>query len=406
MRRARCVRCHGPGLALLVVLIGVTLVGYGVLLALHQPLAQFEDLVPLVFHQPAAVDSSSSPRSRRLPSVALGVAAQSLCAGRLVAYGREFARLTDAVVERRLCRSQRRGGEPIDAVINQPESLEYYRVDQGCFRLACTSSKLDYAFAGAGNHLNSWMHSLQLTSDEADVDVRPRFTIAVTRYEYANLYHTMTDWYNAFLLVCFFNETSDSTDILFVDSHPRGALDPVWRRLFRRTVRLSELSSDRPTSFRRLVWGWLGYNSLMTIYQSSPTPPLIEEFRAFFLAGYSLPTRSTAAERPDCAAMRLSVLFIWRRDYVAHPRNPRGTVSRKIANEDELVSRVSSVLPQARVRGVQIDLYTMDEQLRLIVDADILIGEHGQAVCFVCVNSFSLFFSDPLEDQLCQKLLD
>jgi len=99
------------------------------------------------------------------------------------------------------------------------------------------------------------------------------------------------------------------------------------------------------------------------------------------LAGYGLAKSSTVAGAPDCAALRLSVLFIWRHDYVAHPRNPRGTVSRKIANEDELVERVSAVLPQARVRGVQIDLYTMDQQLRLIVDADILIGQPPPRHC-------------------------
>jgi len=258
---------------MLVVLVGVTLVGYGVLLALHQPLGQL-DLAPHVFHQHQAPGDRAS---RQLPAAPLHLDSQALCAGRLVVYGRQFARLTDAVVDRRRCRSERQGGEPIDAVINQPETVEYYAVDRGCFRLACPSvGKLDYVFAGTENHLNTWLRAVQPSSDDADVDVRPRFTIAVTRYEYANLYHTMTDWYNAFLLVCFFNETADATDILLVDTHPRGALDPVWRRLFRRTLRLSDLSPDRPTSFRRLVWGWLGYNSLMTIYLSSPTPPLVE----------------------------------------------------------------------------------------------------------------------------------
>jgi len=378
MRRARC-RCHG--FALLVVLTGVTVVGYGVLLALNQPLAQLE-LVSHVFH-PVVVDSPS-PRVRRLPAVALGVDQRSFCGGRFVAYGRQFARLRGAVVDRRHCRSDREGGEAIEDVINQPESVEYYRFDHGCFQLACTSDvsvtrgKVDYVFAGIDNHLNAWLHSLHLSNNDdaiADMERRPRFTIAVTRYEYANLYHTMTDWYNAFVLVCFFNETSDLTDILFIDSHPRGALDPVWRRLFRRTLRLSELSPNRSTSFERLVWGWLGYNSLMTIYQTSPTPPLIEEFRSFFLSAYGLPAAATLAGRPDCVGMRLSVLFIWRRDYVAHPRNPEGAMTRKIANEDELVRRVKSQLPQAQIAGVQIDLYPMDEQMRIIADTDILIGE-------------------------------
>ena len=60
---------------------------------------------------------------------------------------------------------------------------------------------------------------------------------------------------------------------------------------------------------------------------------------------------------------------------MAHPRNPEGAMTRKIANEDELVRRVKSQLPQAQVAGVQIDLYPMDEQMRIIADTDILIGE-------------------------------
>ena len=351
------------------------------LLTLHQPLSQLE-LVPRVF-QPAVADGSSS-RARRLPIADLGMDQQSFCEGRLIAYGRHFAELKSAVIDRRYCRSEREGGEAIDTVINQPESVEYYRFERGCFQMSCASDpsttrgKLKYVFVGGDNHLNKWLHSMQLTNNDAtadEVDRLPRFTIAVTRYEYANLYHTMTDWYNAFLLLCFFNETSDSTDILFIDSHPSGSLDPVWRRLFRRTLRLSDLSSVRPTLFEQLIWGWLGYSSLMTIHQSSPTPPLIEEFRSFFLSAYGVPAAASLPGRPDCDGMRLSVLFIWRRDYVAHPRNPKGSVTRKIANEDELLRRVALQLPNARVTGVQIDLYTMDEQLRIIADTDILIGE-------------------------------
>jgi len=375
MRRARWRRCDGFGF--LIALTGVTVVGYGVLLVLHQPLAQL-DIVPHVFH--SAVSDSSSSRADRLPSVALGMDLRSFCGGHLVVYGRQFGQLKSAVIDRRQCRCERAGGEAIETVINQPESIEYYRFERGCFQLACApdQSKLEYTFAGADNHLNAWIRSVLLTRHDAavtDVDNRPRFTIAVTRYEYANLYHTMTDWYNAFLLVCFFNETADATEILFVDAHPTGSLDPVWRRLFRRTLRLSDLSSDRPTSFKRLVWGWLGYNSLMTIYQNSPTPPLIEEFRSFFLSAYGVPAARTLTGRPDCDGMQLSVLFIWRRDYVAHPRNPECSVTRKIANEDELLRRVKSQLPRARVTGVQIDLHPMSEQLSLVADTDILIGK-------------------------------
>jgi len=366
MRRPKYYR---KGFALLLALTGFAVLDWGVLELYQFPQEEQQlDLVSHVFR--------ASPMTYA-DHLQLGLERRSFCEGRLVAYGRHFAQLRSVLIDRRHCRSERQGGEAIAAVINQPESSEYYRFDRGCFQLACTSGdKLDYVFAGKKNHLNDWLRSVQLAGDDVahdDVNTRRRFTIAVTRYEYANLYHTMTDWYNAFLLLCFFNQTAQSTDILFIDSHPSGALDPVWRRLFRRTLRLSDLAADRPTSFDNLVWGWLGYSSFMTIFQSSPTPPLVEEFRSFFLSAYNLP--SSTSGRPDCS-VRLSVLFIWRRDYVAHPRNPQGSVTRKIANEDKLLRQVQSMLPQSRVTGVQIDLYTMKDQLRIIADTDILIGKN------------------------------
>ena len=59
-----------------------------------------------------------------------------------------------------------------------------------------------------------------------------QFTIAITRYEYVNMYHTMTEIYNAFLIMEFFNQTQSSTNILIVDGHPSGTLDDVWKTLF------------------------------------------------------------------------------------------------------------------------------------------------------------------------------
>ena len=68
---------------------------------------------------------------------------------------------------------------------------------------------------------------------------------------------------------------------------------------------------------------------------------------------------------------------MWRRDYVAHPRNPSGEVSRKIKNEDELLKAVKGLLPELDVKGIQIDSLPIEEQLRVISKVDILIGMHG-----------------------------
>ena len=44
---------------------------------------------------------------------------------------------------------------------------------------------------------------------------------------------------------------------------------------------------------------------------------------------------------------------MWRQDYVAHPRNPSGEISRKIKNENDLLKAVKESLPELDVRGIQ-----------------------------------------------------
>lgn len=292
---------------------------------------------------------------------------QQLCNDKITGYGHEFLEMKDVIIDKQFCTCNLQGGELIESVINQDEMAEYYRFEMGCFQVAC-SQRPSYIFNGE-NHLTKWMYSIA-THDVKQVadQVISDFTIAITRYEYANLFHTMTDWYNAFLIMQFFNHSSFSTNILIVDAHPYGALDSVWNQLFNSTVRLAGLPAR--THFKNLVWGILGYNSLMKIYVS-PNPPLLEDFRDFFLSAYNI----NAQRLIDCK--RLNILFIWRHNYLAHPRNPTGFVSRKIHNEEQLVRYVKRRHSESVVTGLQIDAYSMRQQLQFIADADILVGMHG-----------------------------
>jgi Glycosyltransferase 61 len=298
---------------------------------------------------------------------------QSLCNGLMTAFSHEFAYFNGLTINRDFCHCSRKGGEFVNHVMNQEEQAEYYTFEMGCFELACRN-RPSYYFNG-NNHLSEWLYSLSTQDKNSkSEDVINEFTIAVTRYEYANLYHTMTDWYNAFLLMQFFNRTAYETNILIVDAHPFGALDHVWTQLFNGTIRLSALS--RRTQFRQLVWGILGYNSPMTTYISA-NPPLYEEFRYHFLSSFRIDeSRKLNCKRP-------TILFIWRRDYVAHPRNPEGTVSRKISNEGQLLSYVQRNNKDAVVRGFQLDQYNMTQQLRFVVTTDILVGMHGAGMTHV-----------------------
>ena len=226
----------------------------------------------------------------------------------------------------------------------------------------------DYEFNG-NNHLNQWLFSIGLKSERQDYEMLwETFTIAITRYEYVNIYHTMTDFYNAFMLMEFFNYTQGQTNILIMDGHPRGTLDPIWSVLFNSTTRLGHLK--KRTKFTNLVWNIQGYNSYLMDHFAESVP-LIEEFRTFFLKSYRIIDNHVL----NCD--KISLLFIWRHDYVAHPRNPNGFISRKIYNENELVNHIRAKFPGFKVNGLQIDLFSMNQQLDWIVNTDILIGMHG-----------------------------
>ena len=134
-----------------------------------------------------------------------------------------------------------------------------------------------------------------------------------------NIYHTLTDWYNAFLVMSFFNLTRENTNILIVDGHPWGNLDYVWEDFFNSTVRLG--SFKKPVVFKNLIFGWQGVDSPIDpqMEKKYKEMPLFEEFREFLLDTYHLPIQKPL----NCSS--LAITIVWRRDnYVVHPRNPSG----------------------------------------------------------------------------------
>jgi len=77
----------------------------------------------------------------------------------------------------------------------------------------------------------------------------------------------------------------------------------------------------------------------------------------------------------DCSS--ISLLFISRRDYVTHARNPAAVVRRKIANEPELEAALRTRNPYFRIRSVQLERLTVQQQLRLFASSDVVVAMHG-----------------------------
>ena len=104
--------------------------------------------------------------------------------------------------------------------------------------------------------------------------------------------------------------------------------------------------------------------------------PLVSEFRQAILSGFDI----SQANQRNCS--RLNIVFIWRRDYVAHPRNPSGIVSRKIKNEKQLLNASRTAFQRHSITGLQLDLFKMRDQLEVFANSDIIIGMHGAAFGF------------------------
>ncbi len=298
------------------------------------------------------------------------------CGGQFVAYAKEIAVLHDVIIDNSKA-SGRIGGENFRSLMNQQEQEEFFQYKPGFMQLQC-DAKPTYSFF-QNNHLNDWMRSIEVTQRTFMSDYNlykdDAVYLAITRYEYVNLYHTMTDFYNAFLVTTFLSLTQKQTHILIMDGHPWGSLDPVWNTLFPSVERLGHL--PKRTKFKNLIFGMQGYNSPIFVGLSNIPGghlPLADEFRDFVLNSYNLPIH----RRLNCS--NVNMLLIWRRNYIAHPRNPSGDVHRKIKNEEELIDAIRLAYRNDTVRGAQTDRLDMWDQLRLTSEADIMIGMHGAAL--------------------------
>lgn len=276
------------------------------------------------------------------------------CDGHFKGFGHEFAVLKKVILKP----GDQKFYLPCDNIV----TLHHYTFD----------------FGKEGTHLNTWLNNVVPYSKKqmshSPSNIHKKLTILVQRYEYANLYHTMTDWYNVFLVTKLLNISIRNVNVMLYDSHAPGHLDKPWNTLFGGVLFFSNLTT--PTMFRNLVWNIIGYESPVNHF-GLKSLPFVEDFHNFFIQRHGI----ARTKRLNCD--NVSVLFLWRRDYVAHPNNPSGLISRKIKNEDELIDFIHKKYPSARVGGAQLDVMSFHQQLEVITTTDILISMHGAGLAHV-----------------------
>lgn len=229
------------------------------------------------------------------------------------------------------------------------------------------------------DHLRDMFDSVGVADrhDGAGEHVIDGFVLVVTRErgEHLNLFHSATDWFNAFMAMVVLDLPPSTTSVLIMDSHPQSPLDIVWDAAFsrsRRTMRIRQ-SPDRML-IQNAVFVPPGYSSFFYRHNTDPDDDcqvgtggvaLYDAFSRHILSGFGVTRRQARTSS-------VRVLMVVRKPYL--PSHPR--MGRQIDNEAALVSALDSI-PGIVVDVVDFAGLDFEEQLRRVSASDVMIGMHG-----------------------------
>lgn len=302
-----------------------------------------------------------------------------------------------------------KGGEKLNSVLGRREDDELPAYEVGAFEVESEESSrignklVDQKFLdnfvptnGIGRHtMRGLIDSIRVVraNEFQCSEWVEEPTLLVTRFEYANVFHTFTDWYSAYV-------ASRVTDLpyrphlVFVDGHCETQLEETWNALFS-SLKYAKNSSG-PVCFRHAILTPLGYETALfkglteTIdCRGAPSHDLwkhpndqktarLSEFGEMIRASFGLPVDRHRPLRLDSDH---NVLFVRREDYLAHPRS-QGKLQSRLSNEQQVFDAIknwASNHSDCRLNIVN-GLFAhmpMKEQIRAIQDASVIVGAHG-----------------------------
>ncbi|KAK4275380.1 hypothetical protein QN277_018472 [Acacia crassicarpa] len=224
-------------------------------------------------------------------------------------------------------------------------------------------------------------------------------TLLVTRFEYANMFHTITDWYSAYVSSRV-TGLPNRPQLIFVDGHCMTPLEETWKALFSSVGYAKNHSGS--VCFRHAVLSPLGYEttlfkgltedincdgaSALHLWQNPDNlkTARLSEFGEMIRAAFELPLNQHHIRKPTSGH---NVLFVRREDYLAHPRHG-GKVESRLTNEAEVFNSLKTWA--SSYEGCKINLVNglfahmpMKEQVQAIQDASVIIGAHGAGLTHI-----------------------
>ena len=206
----------------------------------------------------------------------------------------------------------------------------------------------------------------------------PRPTLFITRYEYVNLFHTMTDWWNIYdAAPQGYWEGGGKVDLVWLDGHAEGNLDSIWGAAFGTHRHVKHL--DEGECFEKAIIVSAGYSSPLwfnnRMWRQLPCVETADGFAKHMVKSFGL---------EDTQRIKKRVVIIDRKPYQAHPRSKK-SMPRLIKNLHELEGAITASGGDARV--VDFAQLTFGEQLEEIRAADVLVGIHGAGLSHVMFMS-------------------
>ncbi|KAL6858915.1 hypothetical protein ACP4OV_017917 [Aristida adscensionis] len=300
-----------------------------------------------------------------------------------------------------------RGGEPLDEVMGRAEEEELPSFDPGALQVEGSAAARMAPLVEPG-FLNQYvpvggigMHTMRSLLRSARVVPPSELhcsqwveepTLLVTRFEYANLFHTITDWYSAYVSSRVTN-LPNRPNVVFVDGHCKAQLEQTWEALFSNVTYVKHFSG--PVCFRHAILSPLGYETALfkgltesfscegasaQSLREKPDPQKtarLSEFGEMIVASFDLLQEDIMSSKK---LNGLNVLFVRREDYLAHPRHS-GKVESRLSNEQDVYDAIDKWAKGHKckinvVNGLFAHM-TMKEQLRAILEASVVIGAHG-----------------------------
>ncbi|EEF33340.1 Beta-(1,2)-xylosyltransferase, putative [Ricinus communis] len=281
-----------------------------------------------------------------------------------------------------------KGGEVIEAVIGRMEDEELPLFQNGAFQIMRhTMRDLIGSILVVGDqefHCDQWIEEP---------------TILVTRFEYANLFHTITDWYSAYVSSRV-TELPYRPHLVFVDGHCRAPLEETWKALFSSLRYAKNFTGS--VCFRHVVLAPLGYETALfkglseeincggasahDLWQKPDDRKTarLSEFGEMIRTAFGFSVNRHGVEKPISGH---NILFIRREDYLAHPRHG-GRVESRLSNEQEVFDALqiwANNHLECKVNLVN-GLFAhmpMKEQVRVIQEASVIIGAHGAGLTHI-----------------------